>query len=103
MKASELIHFLEENHATDIVSYDIAQRSSLADHMLICTARSNVHARSLGVSLKKYIAAFTKSVRIEGIEQGDWILVDNGVVMVHIMQENARTYYDLDHLWEEHN
>lgn len=95
----ELCAFLEENHATDVVAYDISQRSPLAEGLVICTARSSVHARSLGDSVKQYIASQKHRAYIEGLEQGDWVLVDSTWVMVHIMQRDAREYYNLDSLW----
>ena len=95
----QLQAFLEENHATNIVAYDISARSPLAEAMVICTARSSVHARSLGDSVKTYMAAHTHNVHVEGLEQGDWILVDSAWIMVHIMQQDARDYYNLDSLW----
>ena len=93
-----LLKHLDDQQASNISFFDI-KLSALADVMIIVTARSNVHARSLGYSVKKYLKKISKNVSVEGVEQGEWVLVDSPWVMVHILQEAARDYYDLDNLW----
>ena len=101
MLENTMYAFLEENHAKNIITFDIQEKSCLADILVICTARSSVHARSLGHTVKKYLKKQSKNVRIEGLDQGDWIMVDSPWVMVHIMQQDARDYYDLESLWQK--
>jgi ribosome-associated protein len=105
MKPEELrelaIKALEELKGIDIAAIDVRSLTSIADYMIICTGRSTRHAKALAESVstkaKEMKATF---VRTEGEREGEWILVDLGDVVVHIMLPAARTFYSLEDLWE---
>ena len=93
---------LEDNKAENILSLDIEGISSIADVIMIATANSNRHAKSLADKLVESIKAGNKNVlNVEGKVESGWILVDCGGVVVNIMKEDIREFYDLEGLWGE--
>lgn len=93
---------LEDNKAENILSLDIEGISSFADAIMIATANSNRHAKSLADKLVESIKAGNKNVlNVEGKVESGWILVDCGGVVVNIMKEDIREFYDLEGLWGE--
>ena len=93
---------LEDNKAENILSLDIEGISSFADVIMIATANSNRHAKSLADKLVESIKADNKNVlNVEGKVESGWILVDCGGVVVNIMKEDTREFYDLEGLWGE--
>lgn len=93
---------LEDNKAENILALDIEGISSFADVIMIATANSNRHAKSLADKLVESIKANNKNIlNVEGKVESGWILVDCGVVVVNIMKEDIREFYDLEGLWGE--
>ena len=93
---------LEDNKAENILSLDIEGISSFADVIMIATANSNRHAKSLADKLVESLKAGNKNVlNVEGKVESGWILVDCGGVVVNIMKEDIREFYDLEGLWGE--
>ena len=93
---------LEDNKAENILSLDIEGISSFADVIMIATANSNRHAKSLADKLVESIKAGNKNVlNVEGKVESGWVLVDCGGVVVNIMKEDIREFYDLEGLWGE--
>jgi len=95
------VHSLEEMKGIDIVTFDVRTITSIADYMIICTGRSTRHVKALGESVsvkaKQSKASF---VHTEGQETNEWILVDLGDVIVHVMLAATREFYALEDLWE---
>ena len=91
---------LEDIKARDIVVLDVRKLTSLYDTLIIATAESARQVKALSQhvreSMKKAGAAI---VGVEGEQSGEWVLVDAGDVVVHIMQPEARAYYNLEELW----
>lgn len=98
--AKLVITALEELKAMDIVTLDVRQLTSITDIMIIASGRSDRQVRALA---DKVIEAAKENnvvpLGIEGKQQGEWILVDLGDVIVHIMHPSARLYYQLEKLW----
>jgi ribosome-associated protein len=93
---------LEDNKAENILALDIEGISSFADVIMIATANSNRHAKSLADKLVESIKANNKNIlNVEGNVESGWILVDCGGVVVNIMKEDIREFYDLEGLWGE--
>ena len=96
------IKSLEDNKAENILALDIEGISSFADVIMIATANSNRHAKSLADKLVESIKANNKNIlNVEGKVESGWILVDCGGVVVNIMKEEIREFYDLEGLWGE--
>jgi ribosome-associated protein len=92
---------LEDAKAEDTVSIDIAGKSSLADHMVVTSGRSNRHVSAVADQVVKALrdAGFDKP-RIEGLPHADWVLVDGGDVIVHIFRPEVREFYNLEKMWQ---
>ncbi|MDC3365541.1 ribosome silencing factor [Gammaproteobacteria bacterium] len=93
---------LIDNKAEDVLILDINGISSFADAIIIATANSNRHAKSLSEKLVGSIKASGKSILgVEGKIESGWILVDCGEVVINIMKSDIRDFYDLEGLWGE--
>ena len=91
---------LINNKAEDVLSLDIDGISSFADAIIIATANSNRHAKSLSEKLVESVKASGKSILgVEGKVESGWILVDCGEVVINIMKSDIRDFYDLEGLW----
>jgi ribosome-associated protein len=89
--------------ALDVRVLEVKGLSSLTDYLLIATGRSDRQvqavAESVRLGLKKEHA--TQPLAVEGMDEGRWVLIDYGDVMVHVFQAPVREFYDLDGLWSE--
>lgn len=92
---------LEDSKGRDIQVIDIEGVSSFADLMVVCTGTSTTHVRALGSHLEQaFKEAGEPALGVEGGPQPDWVLVDLGDVIVHVMTESARAHYALEKLWD---
>ena len=91
---------LEDLKAQDILVMDIADKSSIADAMIVATGTSDRHVGSLASQVVEQAkAAGEKPLGIEGESSSDWVLVDLGDVIVHVMTQKSRDFYELEKLW----
>jgi ribosome-associated protein len=98
--AKTTVAALEDIKGRDIVVLDVRKMTSLFDKVVIATADSNRQASALARNVQeKAKAAGAKVYGIEGERTGEWILVDLGAVIVHIMQPAIREHYNLEELW----
>ncbi|MFZ4481500.1 MAG: ribosome silencing factor [Rhodoferax sp.] len=95
-----IVDALENVKALNIVVFDTEHLSSLFERVIIASGSSNRQTRALAASVRDALrdAGFAKP-RIEGETNGEWIIVDCGQAVVHIMQPNFRLYYNLEELW----
>lgn len=98
MKAT--IAALEDIKGKDIVVLNVTPMTSLFDRMIIASADSVRQTKALSNNVQQKLKALgAKIYGVEGEQSGEWILVDLGGVIVHIMQPAVREYYDLEQLW----
>lgn len=96
-----VIASLEDDKAEDILSIDIRGKSSVADTLIIASGRSQRHVGALADHItRKLKEAGAKDVRIEGLPQCDWVLVDAGDVIVHIFRPEVRGFYNIERIWQ---
>jgi ribosome-associated protein len=97
----ERIHTsLDDDKAENIVTIDMAGRSSLADAIVVATGRSSRHVASIAEHLARRLKEAGYGTRpVNGAQQGDWVLVDAGDVIVHIFRPEVREYYNLESMW----
>ena len=105
MKNDQLKDFileqLEEIKAKDIQTIELPDDSTIADYMMICSGTSSRHVKSIAVLLIKALKEADKApIGVEGEDASEWVLVDCGDVVVHVMQPTTRDYYQLEKLWE---
>ncbi len=97
-----IVNSLEDVKAKDISVIDVRDRTSVTDFMVLASGTSNRHVRSLADSV--VVDAKEKGVRVGSVEGGggsDWILVDMGDVVVHVMLPATREFYDLERFWRD--
>ena len=95
-----VVNALEEMKAKNVTVLDIGEMTSLADQMVIASGTSTRHVKALAdTGQEKIKEAGFMPVGVEGEQSAEWILVDLGDVIVHVMQPSTREYYDLERLW----
>ena len=91
---------LEQDKAEDLVSIDLRGKSEIADFMVICSGRSTRQVSALAEKLSDVLKqTYAIQTRIEGKDQGDWVLIDAGDVLVHIFRPEVREFYQLEKMW----
>lgn len=95
-----VIDKIDDLKGQDIVAIDVQGKSSITDCMIICTGSSSRHVASIADHVAQASrAAGLLPLGMEGESAADWIVVDLGEVMVHVMQEESRRLYELEKLW----
>ncbi len=91
---------LEDIKARDITVLDVRKLTSLYDTLIVASAESNRQVKALANHVRdKLKDAGATIIGVEGEETGEWVLVDAGDIVVHIMQPAVRAYYNLEELW----
>jgi ribosome-associated protein len=91
---------LEDSKAENIVPIDIRGKSSLADHMVVASGRSNRHVSAVADHILKALKdAGFGTARVEGLAAADWVLIDSGDVIVHLFRPEVREFYNLEKMW----
>ena len=86
--------------AEDSVTIDLTGKSSIADFMVVASGRSERHVASMAEHVIKDVEkAGVSKVRVEGLRQGDWVLIDAGDVVVHLFRPEVRAHYNLEKMW----
>jgi ribosome-associated protein len=92
---------LEDVKAQDIVSINVREKTSVTDFMVIASGSSSRHVKSLADNvLEKVKEQGVRPLGSEGMDTGEWALLDLGDVVVHVMLPTARQFYDLERLWQ---
>jgi ribosome-associated protein len=91
---------LEEIKGQDILVLDVRKLTTMCDTMIIASAQSTRQVKALADNVReKMEAAGATIVGVEGEESAEWVLVDSGDIVVHVMQPAIRAYYKLEELW----
>ena len=103
MLVKTVVAALEEIKANDIEVLNVAKTTSMFDYMIIASADSTRQTKALANNIQEKVkASGGKVYSVEGEQTGEWLLVDLGDVIVHIMQPTIREYYNLSALWTEY-
>ena len=97
-----IINTLDSNKALDIVTINLENKSSMADHLIIASGTSSRHMQALSeIVLEKFKSNGITNCKIEGSNSTDWKLIDGVDVVVHIFNPEKRKFYDLEKMWSE--
>jgi len=92
---------LDDLKGTDVKVLDVRELTPITDTMVICTGTSSRHVKSLAENVvEKAGRRGIRPIGVEGLGEGEWVLVDLNGVLVHVMQAQARLFYQLEKLWD---
>ena len=98
-----IIDQLDDAKAEAIVTISLDGKAAIADSMVVASGRSSRHVGAIADQLvDKLKEAGHRDLRIEGLPQCDWVLVDAGDVVVHVFRPEVRSFYNLEKLWSDH-
>lgn len=94
---------LQDDKAQNVVVYDVRGKTSIADQIIIASGRSKRHVASMADHLIKQLKRcnLERPVKVEGLPNADWVLIDVGDIVVHLFRPEVREFYDLDRLWHD--
>jgi len=99
-RANRVAALAADRKAADIVVLELTDLSSVTDYFVVCTGRSGIHVQAIAQHiLEELRAEGERPIAREGIENGQWALLDYGDIVVHIFQPGTRQLYDLERLW----
>jgi ribosome-associated protein len=90
---------LDDMKAEDIVTIDLRDKSSVGDYMVVSSGRSARHVGSVADRVVEGLHKVGVAARVEGVPQCDWVLIDAGVVIVHVFRPEVRDFYNLEKMW----
>ena len=98
--ASQIVQWLDDAKAEEIVSIDIKGKTSIGDYMIVATGRTDRHVGAIADQLTRSLKEYgVSNVRVEGEQTCDWVLVDVGATIVHIFRPEVREFYNLEKMW----
>lgn len=99
---SLVVEALDELKAQDVVELDVAELTSVTDFMVVASGTSSRHVSALADNvIEKAKEAGIRPLGVEGQQSGEWVLVDLGDVVAHVMMPDTRRLYDLERLWAD--
>ncbi|HTQ77111.1 MAG TPA: ribosome silencing factor [Burkholderiales bacterium] len=99
-KQRAVVEALEDVKGRDIVLYNVARQSALFERVVIASGDSSRQVNALAASVQEKLQALGARVfGVEGRRNGEWVLVDLGDIVVHVMHPAVRSYYNLEELW----
>lgn len=90
---------LDDDQAEAPVVITLKGKSSIADYMVIASGRSSRHVGAMAEHLREKLKQAGQSVSVEGLERGDWVLIDAGDLVVHLFRPEVREFYNLEKMW----
>ena len=98
----QIVEALLDLKGKDVKCLDVSHLTDVTDFMILVSGTSNRHVKSLGDRVAEAAkTAGQMPLGVEGTETREWVLLDLGDVVVHVMQAQAREFYDLERLWSE--
>jgi len=97
---NQIVRWLDDAKAEEIVTIDLAGKSSIGDFMVVATGRSDRHVGAIAEQIGRKLKDLGLGrVRIEGMEACDWVLLDTGDIIVHVFRDEVREFYNLEKMW----
>lgn len=96
----QIVHWLDEAKAEEIVTIDLEGKSSIGDFMIVASGRSDRHVGAIAEQVQRKLkAAGSARARAEGLDSCDWVLIDTGDIIVHVFRPEVREFYNLEKMW----
>lgn len=97
----QLLATLDENHAIDVVVIDVQAHTTITSYMIICSGRSSRQVKSIAeLTMEKMKKCGYRSYGESGLQHAEWVLIDFGEAVLHVMQPDIRAFYHLEGLWQ---
>ncbi len=98
--AKQIVHWLDEAKAEEIVTIDLAGKTSIGDFMIIASGRTDRHVGAIADKIQQQLKDGGHGrARIEGNDTCDWVLIDTGDIIVHLFRPEVRDFYNLERMW----
>jgi len=88
-----------DKKALNVKILEIQRISTIADYLVLATGSSDKQTQAIAESVRQGLKKFGKPLDIEGLKEGNWVVIDYGDVILHVFKEDQRRYYNLDELW----
>lgn len=99
-RTAAVIETLEDDKAEELLVIDLEGKTSIADKMIIASGRSARHVSALADHVTQRLKADGQGrVRVEGLPNADWVLIDTGDIIVHLFRPEVRAFYNLERIW----
>ena len=96
----QVLVILEDAKALNTYRIDVRGKTSVTDWMVIATGTSSRHTKSISQKIVDAMKPSKELLGVEGLDTAEWVLIDLGDVVVHVMRHETRELYQLEHLWE---
>ena len=101
---SYILEELNELQATEIKEIDVLGKTSITDLLIICSGRSTRHVKAIGAKILEKLKHIKQpALSISGLDTGEWALLDCGDIIVHIMTNEVRSFYNIEGIWAEND
>ncbi len=98
---NRLLKSLDDNQANEVVVIDVRGQTTVTDYMIICSGRSSRHVRAIAeLAMEDMKSAGLAPMGSTGLDSCEWALVDFGDFVLHVMQTDARSFYNIEGLWK---
>jgi ribosome-associated protein len=94
-----ILRTLDDNKAENVVMVDLEGKSPLADFMVVANGRSHRQVQALADYIARAVKETAGAPKVEGMTQGDWVLIDTGDVVVHLFRPEVREFYNIEAMW----
>jgi ribosome-associated protein len=92
---------LEDSKAEEIIAIDVEGKTAMCDHIVVASGRSHRHVAALAEHLLTAIKDAGHGIaRVEGMPNADWVLIDQGDVIVHLFRPEVRAFYNIEKMWQ---
>ncbi|BEP32906.1 MAG: hypothetical protein WBIAU2_11330 [Wolbachia endosymbiont of Drosophila biauraria] len=95
---STIEEIIDQNKGHDIVTFDVQNKTVIAKYMIIASGDSSRHVKALAEHVIKSLKPHDK-IDVEGIDEGNWVVLNFQGIMVHIFRPEVREYYKIEELW----